>query len=608
MLAGSQEPLHMSSGRPPLGQILLLQEVVTEEDLNRALEHQLSAGIRIGQALIALGFCSYEDIARALSEQLDMPFVDLYATPPPPDFVRMLPRELALEHGALPIRMEGDRLLVVVRDPLDLQADGALRRALGLPIVMGTAPENQIRDVLHQYYTLGSLLASSPDSLGAQAEVHLIAEQQYPVEKLIAAGEHVSIVNLVNSVIVDAVQRRASDVHMRPDDEGLRIRYRVDGQMCSVATFQRSVLPSVVARVKIMTGMDISDCRRPQDGSCRVSVQGRHIEIRASSLPSVHGETVVLRILSNSNAPPGLDMLGLDPPMLRELHRGLALKSGILLVAGPTGSGKTTTLYSALTYLNRDTVDVVTVEDPVEMRLPEVTQVQVDDRAGRSFAQTLRAMLRQDPDIMMVGEIRDGETADVACRAALTGHLVLSTLHARHALGTVARLRDLGVPPYMLAGALNGVLAQRLSRRICEQCAEEYLLPSTLERVFESYYGPFENRGFRRGAGCSKCHYTGTHGRIGVYEYLAVDEELRRLLAENVETAALRRYLEQRGFRRMEEDAFEKARQGLIAPEEVVELGLGVALDPGDEPGVGRKQAGPGANSSRPGAGCCAIV
>jgi type II secretory ATPase GspE/PulE/Tfp pilus assembly ATPase PilB-like protein len=444
--------------------------------------------------------------------------------------------------------------------------------------LIALAPESQLKALIQQHYSVGGSFVGGAVARDTRAEVELEEEQQVSVEKLIAAGEQISTIQVVNTLIADAVRRRASDLHIKPDGNGINIRYRIDGRMCSIGTLHRNQLQSLVARVKIICGMDIAESRKPQDGNCRVRVAGKSIELRASTLPGVFGEIIVFRILSQESAVQGLDDLGFAPESLKDLRRLLSMKNGLLVVTGPTGSGKTTTLYAALHHLNKADVNILTVEDPVEVKVPGISQVQVDDRSGRTFASTLRAMLRQDPDIIMVGEIRDGETADIACRAALTGHLVLSTLHTRHAFGTIARLNDLGVPPYMLGAALNGVEAQRLARRVCESCAQPYEPSPALLRALRDYYGPFEGARFRKGKGCSACHYSGTRGRVGIYELLVIDEDFRRLLANGMDTDQVKKYADARGFRTMEKDAFVKACQGIIPPEEIVHLGLGLAM------------------------------
>jgi type IV pilus assembly protein PilB len=580
----------MIPGRPNLGRILLDNGLINQAQLDAALDHQAAAGCRLGEALVQLGICSDTEIARSLAEQLESPFVDLHLIPPDPAVLPLIPRELALEHAMIPVHMDGDRLLIAVRDPFDIQVDHAIRQATDLPVTLAIAPETQLRELLQRYYSVSSGVVHHETH--ERAEVELEHEHQIPVEKLIAAGEQMSTIQVVNSLIADAVRRRASDLHLKPDQNGIQVRYRVDGRMCSIATLQKSYLQSVVARSKIMCGMDISETRKPQDGNCRVRVGGKSIELRASTLPGVFGEIVVFRILSHDSGVQRLEDLGFDTSTLRDLRRLLAMKNGMLVVTGPTGSGKTTTLYAALHYLNRPDVNILTVEDPVEIKVPGISQVQVDERAGRTFASTLRSMLRQDPDVIMVGEIRDGETADIACRAALTGHLVLTTLHTRHAFGTVARLVDLGVPPYMLGAALNGVEAQRLARRVCEFCAVEYEPHPGLLHALRDYYGPFEDARFRKGKGCPHCHYTGIRGRVGIYELLVIDEDYRRLLTDGVAPDEVKKFADERGFRTMERDAFDKACKGIIPPEEIIQLGLGMAVAL-DELGVDPAEVAP---------------
>jgi type IV pilus assembly protein PilB len=525
--------------------------------------------------LITLGFCADTDIARALAEQLEIPYLDLEESPPAPNCVALLPREVAIGHGVLPIRMQGNRLLVAAQDPFDIRIDEVVRQATGLQVILAIAPETQLWELLRQHYS-ENLFEEPPPQTKPDLEDQDTEDQPVSVHKLIAAGEQVSTVQLVNMLIADAVRRGASDIHLEPEAGRVRVRYRIDGQMCPAVTLPIDLQQNVVARVKILCGMDISENRKPQDGSGNRRVDGRSVELRASTLRGVHGEIVVLRILCHDGSLQQLDALGFQPAMDQGFHDLLATRQGMILITGPTGSGKTTTLYAALSHLNQENVNIMTVEDPVEAKLPGINQIQVHDRAGRSFANTLRSMLRQDPDIIMLGEIRDAETAEIACRAALTGHLVLSTLHTQHTLGTVARLRDMGLESWILGACLNGVLAQRLARRVCETCAQDYTPPVGLRRALESRFGSLDGARFRAGSGCSACHKTGCRGRVGIYELLIIDEQARHLLFNNAEPAALRAHVEQHGFTTMEQDAFHKACLGLIAPEAVVELGAGV--------------------------------
>lgn len=559
-------------GRPNLGHLLLKNGTITQKQLDDAIALQAERGCRLGEALLMLDACNDHQIARILAEQLEIPFIDLHVDAPSPDCVALITRELALEYGILPVRVDGRRLLVAVRDPYDIRVDEVLRRATDHQIVIAAAPESQIRDLLYQFYSVNTF--EEARTTLADADIELEDATTHTVDRLLVMGEDLSATRVVSTLIADAVRRGASDLHIEPDETHARVRYRIDGKMCSVLTLPAHLVPSVAARVKIVCGMDISDARRPQDGGCRVKVLGQNIEIRASTLPGVYGEIVVLRLQIQQAQLFGLDSLGMDERTLKDFRRLLSVRQGMILITGPTGSGKTTTLYGALSHLNRDDVNIITVEDPVERKLTGLNQVQVNDRAGRSFAATLRSMLRQDPDIIMVGEIRDLETADIACRAALTGHLVLSTLHTTDAVGTIARLTDMGIPAYMTAAALNGVVAQRLARRVCEKCAVEYRPPRRMRNALEAQFGSLEGATFRKGRGCPTCHHRGTKGRVGIYEYVLVDEDLRSRLAEGISPSALRRYLSERGFRTMEQDAFEKACAGIIPPEDVVNLGL----------------------------------
>jgi type IV pilus assembly protein PilB len=379
-------------------------------------------------------------------------------------------------------------------------------------------------------------------------------------------------------VISDAVRRGASDIHIEPGRTSIKVRYRIDGRMQPIMTVPATQLGSLVARIKILGSLDISETRKPQDGGCMVPVDGRAVELRVSTLPGNHGEIVVMRILGQNAGLQRLEGLGMEPEMLRDFRQLLISRQGILLITGPTGSGKSTTLYAALNHLNTDDVNIITVEDPVEIDVEGINQVQIHERAGRTFAGTLRSMLRQDPDIIMIGEIRDSETAEIACRAALTGHLVLSTLHTQDTVGTLVRLNDMGVAPYLVASSLNGALAQRLAQRVCEDCAEPYTPPPALADALERYFGSLESAQFRKGTGCPRCLRTGTRGRIGVYELLKVDEDLRHLMVDNHTPSAVRKLVTSRGFQTMEDDAFRKCCRGLLTPEELIRLGFGFAM------------------------------
>jgi type IV pilus assembly protein PilB len=559
--------------------LLVQQQILTAEQLDVAVRYQTAANCRLGQALIELGFCTDADLARALAEQLEIPYVDLEENPPDPGCIALLPREVALEYSVLPIRLQGTRLLVAVLDPYNIQLDDVLRRATGQNIALALAPEPQIVDLLRRHYS-ESLLDSPLSTAADDPDVEEVGtdDPNLSIDRLVSSGSQVSAIQVVNALIADAVRRGASDLHLDPEPERIRIRYRIDGRMCVVTYLPIDLLQSIIARIKIIAGMDIAENRKPQDGGCSLRVESRPIELRVSTLRSVNGESAVIRILTSRTDLYSLESLGFEPQMLRDYRQLLAARYGLILITGPTGSGKTTSLYASLTHLNQEDVNLITVEDPVEAKLAGIKQVQIHDRAGRSFTSALRSILRQDPDVIMIGEIRDAETADIACRAALTGHLVLSTTHTQHSLGTVARLLEMGLEPWIVAACLNGVLAQRLVRRVCEACAVDYTPSPALVRALQSQYGDLGGARFRKGQGCNACLHSGSRGRIGVYELLKIDDTLRGMLARSTSFEQLSQHLTEIGFECMETDAFQKACSGLIAPEEIIHLGSSVAM------------------------------
>jgi type IV pilus assembly protein PilB len=567
----------MVAGRPRLGAFLIEQQIITESQLDAARQRQGDTGCRLGQALIKLGFCTDAQIAHALAEQLEIPFVDLDKTPPEPACVALLPREVALRHSLLPVCMRGDRLLVATLDPYDIRVDEVLRRATGMNSLLAMAPQRQLMAQIELNYAEQYVEPLPSDANAVVTETPTVVRERVSMEQLAASVEHGSTIRVVNTLIADAVRRGVCDLHIEPEEGRVRVRYRIDGRMCPTTSLSREILPNVVARIKIMCSMDISESRKPQDGGGSLQISGRTVELRASILPGVHGEIVVLRLLRRDAGLQALDALGFEPETLRSVRQLLASRHGVILVTGPTGSGKTTSLYAALDTLNREDLNIMTVEDPLEVKVPGINQIQIHDRAGRSFADTLRSMLRQDPDIIMVGEIRDGETAEIAFRAALTGHLVLSTLHTQHALGTLARLTDMGMAPWMVSACLNGVLAQRLVRRVCEGCAAEHIPPVGLVNALSAHFGSLDGARFRKGEGCATCHFTGHSGRVGVFELLIIDGTLRELLTRGAFPDELREHALASGLRSMEQDAFRKAYAGLICPEELIDLGMTVA-------------------------------
>jgi len=558
-------------GRPPLGSFLKARGLVTEAQLVELERRCRETGKRLGQLIVEAGLASEIDVAQALAAQSEYPFVNLEDFKPDPEVLKLLPREIALQHGVLPIKMENGRLLVAPVDPYDLRTDEAVRSSVGVPVSIVVAPERQIRLLLQQWY---GFQVANPAERPAQAVVEVI-EHEPPVslEKLAAQSREMSTIQVVNSIISEALAARASDIHLQPAESMLRVRYRIDGRLHTAVTLPKTIILPLVTRIKVMCSLDIAESRRPQDGSCRLRINNQVAEVRVSTLPGIHGEDVVIRLLNRHGTPLQLDQIGLAPGILATTRRLLRLTSGMVLVTGPTGSGKSTTVYAILRELNDGTKSIITVEDPVEFQLHGATQVQVNEKAGLTFSTTLRAMLRHDPDVLVVGEIRDAETAEIAARCAITGHLVVSTLHTNYAAITPTRLLDMGVPAFMISASLNGVIAQRLAGLVCERCAESAQPPPLLTQTLAYLKAEVEQR-WRRGRGCATCYGTGMRGRLGIHELLEVDDEIRGLIAERAPASRIFLAARQKGMLTLFEDACVKAAQGLIPPEEAVSLAM----------------------------------
>ncbi len=550
-----------------LGERLVSAGLLSGEELTAALQEQDRRGVRLGEALSELGLVSEDDLLPLLAEQLGVESVRIRDGLVDPATVRLLSRTLATELAALVLFRVEDEITVAVADPTNIDALDRIARLTGLRVrpvlAMRANLEKMIPRCYEEDFAVDEMTAGV-DVDGVELETDAFEIDFRGIESL-ADGS--PVINLVNYAIIQAVRQGASDIHIEPGAKHTSIRFRVDGMLREVMRPRRELHPAIVSRVKVMAKLDIAEHRLPQDGRIHVRLERREIDLRVSTLPTVLGQKVVLRILDRANVTFDLDQLGMPTPELGKLRRMLQRTNGLLLVTGPTGSGKTTTLYSAIELIKGVHNNVVTVEDPVEYQLAMINQVPIGRDTGLSFADALRSILRQDPDVILVGEIRDAETAEVAIQAALTGHLVLSTLHTSDAAGAITRLHDMGVAPYKLASALVGVVAQRLLRSICPACRTPYYPPAALLR--ELHYQGDQRKAFMRGAGCAKCFDTGHSGRSGIYELMEMTPELRRLVLETSSVDEIRQLHRQQGGNSLCEEGLKLAEAGVTSLEEV---------------------------------------
>lgn len=551
-----------------LGDVLLAAGIVTDSELDRALEAQRSiigSRRRLGHVLVDLGFTTERQIADALADQLGLEIADLTQRVLSPELVRSLPRGVAQRLGVVVLDREGDRMTVAVSDPTDVVALDDLRLHSGATdLKLMVTTETQVREHLVRAW---SLTEDSTDVTTYFDEIDVSAPDH---DDGAAGADDAPTVRLVSMVLADAVRSGASDIHLEPQRETLRVRYRVDGVLRDVMSVPRSAMASVVSRLKIVSGLDIAERRLPQDGRTRISVDGQHVDARVATLPSIHGEKVVVRLLARADQVPPLDGLGLDPDQLAVLRHALSSPQGLVLITGPTGSGKTSTLYSALADIHSPERNIVALEDPVEVQMSGITQVQVHERSGLTFSRGLRAILRQDPDVVLLGEVRDSETAGLVVRASLTGHLVLTTLHTNSAVSAMTRLVDMGVEPFMVASSLSAVVAQRLVRRPCRTC----MVPDDPDAALLQSLGVEPERLAAgtpvRGAGCAECGHSGYRGRTGIFEILLVDQHLRRVLGRDPTERAIAQAAT--GLRSLQDAATAKALAGETTFEEVARV------------------------------------
>lgn len=572
-------PLPMP-GRPEklrLGDVLVQQRLISQEQLQKTLDLQRQTGKKVGRLLIETGIITEELLANGLARQLRIPFVNLKTFPFRADVVKLLPESAARRFRALVLEDKGDSLLLALGDPLDLFAFDELTRLLKRNIAIAAVPETQLALAFDRLYRRTEEISG----LARALEKDLGDAVDFGELTATAGIEGAPVVRLLQSLFEDAIQVGASDVHIEPQEAGLQIRVRVDGVLQTQTLADKRIAGALAQRLKLMAGLDISEKRLPQDGRFSVRLKEQTIDVRLSTLPTSYGESVVMRLLIQGAGMRRLDGIGMPEAMLKRFREVLGRSAGLVLVTGPTGSGKTTTLYAALAEINAAELKVITVEDPVEYRLPGITQVQVNDKIELTFARVLRATLRQDPDVILVGEMRDAETSEIGLRAAITGHLVLSTLHTRDAISTPFRLLDMGVPPFMVATSLQAVIAQRLVRLNCAECAEPQE-PSAQEQAWlTSMVEAGDAVQARRGRGCSACNGTGYAGRQGIYELLEMDAVLTQAASHSDPATFMKLARERMKGHTLAHHVLALVRQGRTSLAEALRIGFDVDEDLG---------------------------
>lgn len=512
--------------RKTFGKLLLEAGIITEEQLNEAVEIQKQTGKKLGEILKEKGYITQDDIVQVLEFQLGIPHVNLERFDVEIEAVRKIPEHLAKRHELIPIKILNDKLVVAMSDPLNIFAIDDVKIYSGLEVIPNIASSDDIKKAIAKYYSTEEAIKVTEQF---KKEKGLEIKPEDNIEDIVNSAP---IVKLVNSIIEQGIKSRASDIHIEPQEKYIKIRYRIDGQLQEVMKYDIDLLPAIVTRIKITGNMDIAEKRIPQDGRMSMNLEGESFDLRLSVLPTVYGEKVVIRITSKTSFVKDKSQLGFYPDDLEKFNSILQNPHGIILVTGPTGSGKSTTLYAAIKDLNKPNINIITVEDPVEAKIEGINQVQVNVKAGLTFAAALRSILRQDPDVIMVGEIRDTETANIAISAAITGHLVLSTLHTNDAASSVSRLIDMGVEPFLVGSSLVGIVAQRLVRKICPKCAEEYTPDEFELKILKNDFEieDIDDIKLIKGVGCSYCSYTGYKGRLGVYEIMVITPTIRRLI------------------------------------------------------------------------------
>lgn len=553
-----------------LGDLLVAHQMITQDQLMNALAEQKNTGRKLGRQLIDLGYVDENALLNLLSQQLEIPFVELKQFRFDPKLVQTLPENLARRYRVMILKEDGDGVMLGMSDPTDIFCLDELQSVINQPIYPAVVRESELLDILDIAYSQKGAIADLAGQLNEE-----LAEDSLDFSEIAndVAASDAPVVKLLQKVFEEAMNTKASDVHIEPDENVLRIRQRIDGVLVEQVMNEKRIANALVVRLKLMSNLDISERRLPQDGRFNLRLKKHNIDVRVSTMPVQYGESVVMRILDQTDGVRSLAEVGMPPEYMKRFKTIITRPHGLVLVTGPTGSGKTTTLYGALNELNTPEKKIITVEDPVEYRLPRISQVQIHDKIGLDFAKVLRATLRQDPDILLIGEIRDAESAEIALRAAMTGHLVLSTLHTNDAVTSALRLVDMGVDPYLVASSLRAVIAQRLVRKICDSCSEPYQLTESEKRLFNTVKPNFQGQSkFRRGSGCAHCFNTGYRGRIGVFELLELNAPMADALREN----SVRKFNDAAhahpNYRPLSASALDFAIRGVTTLEEVLRL------------------------------------
>ncbi|MEI6807157.1 MAG: ATPase, T2SS/T4P/T4SS family [bacterium] len=560
-----------------ISDILLRRGSITPEEMQKAADAVRESGARLERYLVEKGLVSPTDMTLAISEYLRMPPINLAHFTPSTQLVEKIGRDVLARHLALPLAQTGKNLTLALGDPFNITAVDEIQLITGYDITPLVAAEKEIADVYERFFPEGAEGAKMEDLLKeADADLEIGQEQiedddkgSIDMDGLDAAP----VVRMVNAILLESLRSGASDIHLEPQEKTFRLRYRIDGSLMESPSPPKNLQSAVLSRMKIMSGMDIAERRIPQDGRIKIRTLGKEVDLRVNTLPTIFGEKVVMRILDKSALFPSLAALGLDEQAYKVMKYGISQPYGIIYVTGPTGSGKTTTLYSCLAEMNKPDVNIMTCEDPVEYQLQGINQVQINSFVGLTFAAALRSVLRQSPDVILVGETRDSETADIAIKAALTGHLVMSTLHTNDAPGAITRLIDMGVEPSLIASALIMAQAQRLVRKLCQACRKE--LPALPLEVLRSYGidpAVFEGKTLYQAGGCSRCHNTGYKGRIAIMEVMAINKELRRDILRGVSSKEIANKAKAQGMMTLKEIGLAKARDGITSLEGALEV------------------------------------